>query len=227
MRPFPALIELTRDALRFSASRAMVLFLIVIVRVLPFYVLMKLLPIADPGMQALIETAILVPAIAAIIRYVWAATSGIELSSTDALLGTNSEETLRLLGTSLLVVSIHMFFAGGGVIVFYSIGLIWGWMTLVVDPVVIVEEKTFFNAISRSIELVRTAIPITVGALAVVTLPQAGIVVLHQTLDESVMREVVTRGLTLVFLPAIVVLQTMLYERYFSQESTVEREQDE
>lgn len=216
MPPLRAFLELTRDASESYKRHFGILMAIVALRLVPFYVLIWYLPFSDGALQAIFETLILVPAIAALVRFAWASQSGIQVPPMDALLGGSADETLRLLSTNVFIVMLTIVFAAGGPIVFFAFALLLGWATLVTDQVVIVEGSALFQAIRRSYHLVRAARTLTILGIALISLPEFLSIYIYQALEETAIREALIRCITLLFLPFSVMLVTLLYERHLA-----------
>jgi len=184
------------------------------VRLVPFYVFLWFFPIKDRGMAALAETLIIVPCAGALVRFVWGSLIGVRLSMGDAVLGVSPADTVRLLVTDLLIVLVTILLMTAGPGVFLGFLLVWSWVTLVTDQVVIIERRLLLRAVGRSLELVREAWQLSTAALLVISLPDVAAIAVSLTMPNSVWREVITRGITVLALPFSVVYLTLLYEHH-------------
>ena len=184
------------------------------VRLVPFYVLLWLFPVADRTVRVLVETLIAVPCIAALVRFAWTGLSGIEISASDAILGSAPVETLKLLATHLLIIMMTLFLTAGGPALFLILAFGLSWVTLVADQVVVIEGQMLYAAIRRSLDLVRTAWQLSLAVLAIVSVPDIASIVLSMTMEPTVVREVALRVIVLLTLPFTVVCVTLLYHQH-------------
>ena len=194
------------------------LMLIVLVRLVPFYVLLHLVPITDPFIDALVETAVAVPAVAALVRYVWGIVIGVHVSREDALLGGSPSATLRLLGANLFILAATFMTGVGGPAIFFLSMFAMAWVTLLTDQTVIIEGRTVLDAITRSFHLVRPSWRLTLAVLAILWTPELGGMFLYRSLTTGLLREVASRAVSATVLPFAAVCLTLLYHHLFDEE---------
>lgn len=217
-RELALLFPLVRTTFAIALRHFLVLAAITVTRLVPFYVVLTLLPVAEPLVDVLLETAVTVPAAAALVRYAWGVVNGVDVSWRDALLGATPSETLKLLGTDLLILLVTIFLSAGGPAMFIPLALLWGWVALFSDQVVVLEGEMFHTAISRSYELARESWQLTAAALLLLALPELAILAAYMGAEDPGWYDLATRGTTLVLLPFSSVLLTLLYRHLRSKE---------
>ena len=203
---------LLRTAVGLVLHHARIFALIVLIRLIPFYVLLRLFPIPDPIISALVETAIAVPCVVALVRYAWSIVQREEITPEDAVLGGTASSTLKLLATNLLVLAFLFFGTIGGAAVFFALTFVLSWVTLVTDQVVILEGDMFFDALRRSYALIRPVPKLTLGVIAVFWIPEIVGMVIYRGMEDTLMREVVSRGLAAGIMPFSAMCFTLLYQ---------------
>jgi len=206
-------IPLVRASLSEYLRHCAYLLSIAIVRLVPFYVVLWYFPVSDNTMQAIAETLIAVPCVAALVRYVWETIrTETHLNLGDALLGASPLVTLRLLGTNLFIVSVLVSLTLVGPVFFLALLLTWSWVNLVTDQVVVIEGEMLVKAITRSLSIVRQTWPLSLAALLFLSLPDVLSLAVSSALEPTLWREFITRGITLVTLPFSVTYLTLYYQ---------------
>jgi hypothetical protein len=208
---FSVFLRLVRNALSFYQTHSAVLLTVSTARLLPFYVLIWYFPINDGVIRALLETVVLVPAVAALIRYEWAALDGIQLRVLDATLGPPPIEIGKLLATNLFIAAVIILFTGGGPVVFFTLTFIWTWATLVSDQAVVIEGQMLIPAVTRSIGLVQENAALTIAAVILVWIPELVSIFLYQAIETPLAREAMVRAVTIFVLPFTTAFVTMVY----------------
>ena len=191
---------------------------IVLVRLVPFYIVLHMVPITDPFIDAMVETAVAVPAVAALVRYVWGIVIGVHVSREDALLGGSPGATLRLLGANLFILAATFLMGVGGPAIFFLSMFAIAWVTLLTDQTVIIEGRTVIDAIKRSFHLVRPSWRLTAAVLAILWTPELGGMFLYRTLAEGLLQEIASRAVSAVVLPFAAVCLTLLYHHLYEEE---------
>lgn len=212
-RPPLSLWGLFRDALSEYIHDLPSALLVVSVRLLPFYVLLWVLPIEDDTARAIAETAIAVPCVAALVRMIWDKRVGGVLHVGDAILGASPSATLRLLVTNLFILMVALSVQQISPAFFVAFLLVWTWVTLLADQVVIIEGKMMISAIARSFSIVRSTWKLSLIGLLALLIPEAAKMTLFFTMTETLQREILTRAVTVTALPFTAVYLTLYYER--------------
>ncbi len=223
-RELALFLPLVRTALGLTLRHFLVLAAITATRLVPFYILLTFLPLGDPAIEIIVETAITVPAAAALVRYMWGVVNGVDVSFVDGLSGATAGETLKLLGTDLLILFVTILFAAGGPALFFPLALVWGWVTLLTDQTVVLEGDMFHTAISRSYEMVRNAWTLTAAALLLLAAPELLMLAAYASTEEGAWQDMASRGMTLVLLPFAAVLLTLLYQHLRVQQEQQRRD---
>lgn len=209
---------LLRVSVSLYLRHAGLLFPILLVRLVPFYVFLWYLPVPDTGMHAIAETLVTVPCIAALVRFVWeTATTDANPTARDALLGASPTITLKLLGTNLFIVLVVIVLSLLDPTVFFALLLVWSLVNLVTDQVVVIEGLALFKAIARSLGLVRRVWPESVGLLLVLMVPDLANIVVYSAMEQTVWRELTTRGITFATMPFSAIALTHFYRQVTPQ----------
>ena len=210
--PSPA--ALAFSSLREYLRHANALLAIVAVRLVPFYVFLWYFPVPDSNMHALAETVVVVPCVAALVRFVCesGARDGPPVFR-EALLGAPPLAILKLLGTSLLVTFVVVLLSLLNAGLFVGFLLAWSLANLVTDQVVVIEGRALVGAIWRSLELIARLWPASLVVFFVVLLPDLANIILYAAMSETAWRELVTRGITVLTLPYTTLLLTRYYEQ--------------
>jgi hypothetical protein len=96
---------------------------------------------------------------------------------------------------------------------FVAFLLVWTWVTLLADQVVIIEGKMMISAIARSFSIVRNTWKLSLIGLLALLIPEAAKMTLFFTMTETLQREILTRAVTVTALPFTAVYLTLYYER--------------
>jgi uncharacterized MnhB-related membrane protein len=203
---------LLRSAFTTYTSHFSIFMGISLTRLAPFYVLLTLVPVPDPIMRSIVETVIMVPATAALIRYAWTIISAVDVTASDALLGAAPAATLKLLGTEVIIFSGVMILSFGGPEIFFSLIFLWGWVTLMAAQTVVIEGTMFTDAIQRSLTLVRHAWRLSLAIMLVLAVPEITELVAFSALGRTLAFDITTRVLTLLILPFSAISLTILFD---------------
>jgi len=200
-------------SLRQYFRHAGALFSILFVRLVPFYVFLWYFPVDDTAMHAIAGTLVVVPALAALVRFAWE-TVATDAPPTirDALLGASPVVTLKLLGTNLLVVFVVVLLSPLGPTLFIGLVFVWSLVNLITDQVVVIEGLVLFKAILRSLELVRQVWPVSAGLLLVIVIPDVASLIVYSTVEHALWREVITHGIDLLTMPFSAFALTSYYQ---------------
>ncbi|OQB03762.1 MAG: hypothetical protein BWY20_01289 [Spirochaetes bacterium ADurb.Bin215] len=204
---------LLRDAVRAYLRFLPVSAAVMTVRLVPFYVLFWFLSPGTDATHAVMETAVAVPCVAALVRIVWNGSDEAHPRFADSLLGASPVATLKLLVTNLFLLTVALMVAQYSPQWFLGFIIVWTWAALVTDQVVLIEGKMMITAIARSYSIVRRAWKPSLLGLVAVLLPEALNLTITEFVPEALKKELLTRGVTLLFLPFSTAVLTLLYER--------------
>ena len=204
---------LLRDTVRAYLRFLPVFVAVMALRLVPFYVLFWFLPPGTDAVHAVMETAVAVPCVAALVRIVWNGSDAARPRFADSLLGASPVATLKLLVTNLFLLTVALMVAQISPEWFLGFVIVWTWAALLTDQVVLIEGKMMITAIARSYGIVRRAWKLSLLGLLAVLLPEALNLTITEFVPEALKKEVLTRGVTLLFLPFSTTVLTLLYER--------------